>query len=521
MENDLAIKASSKQEIIDYLKKHKMDFQNANCPLFPPDYVFPAYVNSEDVHCFEFSPNFAYYLDHNFFQIMPDEIIMGVSRKVYLNAMKDKKWYEGVLKKHFDLEKKIDLVWKKVGPIEKLSNEKLFECFMEIATLGREWWKYAAMGEDKGRIIDVEIVPYFEKNHNLSKTEATEIVSMLSHPEKEAIFTGERKSFYNICLFVLSDKQLSKLIKNDGISQLIKSKKLGKLFKKYKKEYFYSKTSFAYGKEILFEEFVKDILKEVKGKQAKHLQDELNALEKESKNIHKKRKEILSKIKLSTEEKKMIWFSTRIVEWLDYRKRGMMKQFYYIFCIFHEYEKRLPYTFDDLMSSTFEELKVVLTGKEKIDVEEINRRKEPFFAYYTKGIAKGLFYFGIEGKELFELSKGLVEKSAQLKGSVASKGSKGEKVVSGIAKIVINPTKESFEEGQILVTSMTRIEFVPLMKKARAIITDEGGIACHAAIVSRELGVPCIIGSKHATSMIKSGDKVELNLETGVVKLVK
>jgi phosphohistidine swiveling domain-containing protein len=209
-----------------------------------------------------------------------------------------------------------------------------------------------------------------------------------------------------------------------------------------------------------------------------------------------------------------------VSEWLDYRKRGMMKQFYYIFCIFHEYEKRLGYSFNDLMSLTYEELKVVLQGKTKPDYEELKRRKEPFFAVYEKGIAAGKFYYGKEGAELYATSKSLLEASDSVKGFIASRGSKGNGKVSGIARIVINPSKEKFNDGEILVTSMTRIEFVPLMRKAKAIITDEGGIACHAAIVSRELGVPCIIGTKNATSRIKNGEKIELDLEKGEIRLI-
>ena len=68
---------------------------------------------------------------------------------------------------------------------------------------------------------------------------------------------------------------------------------------------------------------------------------------------------------------------------------------------------------------------------------------------------------------------------------------------------------------------MTRVEFVPMMRKAKAIITDEGGIACHAAIVSRELGVPCVIGTKIATNVLKSGDLVEVDIEEGIVRILK
>jgi len=68
---------------------------------------------------------------------------------------------------------------------------------------------------------------------------------------------------------------------------------------------------------------------------------------------------------------------------------------------------------------------------------------------------------------------------------------------------------------------MTRPEYVPLMKKALAIVTDEGGITSHAAIVSRELNVPCVIGTRNATRTIKSGDEIEIDLEKGVVRVVK
>lgn len=76
-------------------------------------------------------------------------------------------------------------------------------------------------------------------------------------------------------------------------------------------------------------------------------------------------------------------------------------------------------------------------------------------------------------------------------------------------------------EGEILVTGMTRPEYVPLMKKAAAIVTDEGGITCHAAIVSRELKKPCIIGTKIATQVLNDGDLVEVDAERGVVRVLE
>jgi len=68
---------------------------------------------------------------------------------------------------------------------------------------------------------------------------------------------------------------------------------------------------------------------------------------------------------------------------------------------------------------------------------------------------------------------------------------------------------------------MTRPEFLPAMKKSVAVVTDEGGLTCHAAIVSRELGIPCIIGTKIATKVLKTGDLVEVNANHGVVRVMK
>ena len=77
------------------------------------------------------------------------------------------------------------------------------------------------------------------------------------------------------------------------------------------------------------------------------------------------------------------------------------------------------------------------------------------------------------------------------------------------------------KQGAILVSSMTRPELVPAMRKAAAIVTDEGGITSHAAIVSRELGIPCVIGTKIATKVFKDGDFVEVNANHGIIRKIR
>lgn len=104
-----------------------------------------------------------------------------------------------------------------------------------------------------------------------------------------------------------------------------------------------------------------------------------------------------------------------------------------------------------------------------------------------------------------------------LNGQIGSRGS-----VRGKARIVLNVnSNHGFRDGEILVTGMTRPEYVLLMKKAAGVVTDEGGITCHAAIVSRELGIPCVIGTKIATRKLKDGDLVEVDANNGVVKIIE
>ena len=69
-------------------------------------------------------------------------------------------------------------------------------------------------------------------------------------------------------------------------------------------------------------------------------------------------------------------------------------------------------------------------------------------------------------------------------------------------------------------TSMTTPDMISAMKRAAAIVTDEGGITSHAAIISRELNKPCIIGTKLATKVFNDGDLVEVDATTGVVKKI-
>lgn len=111
------------------------------------------------------------------------------------------------------------------------------------------------------------------------------------------------------------------------------------------------------------------------------------------------------------------------------------------------------------------------------------------------------------------ISKNITE----FKGNIACKGN-----AKGIVRIIKSKNEfNKFNKGEILVTSMTTPDFILIMKKSSAIVTDEGGLSSHAAIVSRELNIPCIIGTKIATKVLHDGDLVEVNADKGIVKILK
>ena len=103
-----------------------------------------------------------------------------------------------------------------------------------------------------------------------------------------------------------------------------------------------------------------------------------------------------------------------------------------------------------------------------------------------------------------------------LKGISASLG-----YVKGKARIILSSADlRTIKPDEILIAVSTHPEFVPAMQIAKAIVTDEGGLTSHAAIVSRELGVPCLVRTQHASKIFKTGDMVEVDANKGTARKI-
>ncbi len=113
----------------------------------------------------------------------------------------------------------------------------------------------------------------------------------------------------------------------------------------------------------------------------------------------------------------------------------------------------------------------------------------------------------------------LAEPRQQKRGEVLVRGlGAAPGTASGAVRVIAELSgADELIEGEVLVTHMTAPDWVPLMRRAAAIVTDSGGMTCHAAIVSRELGIPCVVGTAEATKVLRDGELVTVDAGEGVV----
>ncbi|MBU1854510.1 MAG: hypothetical protein KKF89_02220, partial [Nanoarchaeota archaeon] len=202
----------------------------------------------------------------------------------------------------------------------------------------------------------------------------------------------------------------------------------------------------------------------------------------------------------------------------DLRKEGQVKVVYCIREIYKIIAKRNNVDCNKLYFLWPAEL-VESIKKKKFDKTLMTKRsKEWYCVHYKNGDSEE--YFGEEAlkkrDEAIKINK--EDYNKELLGMSASQGR-----IIGTARVCFSADEamKKVKKGDILVTGMTMPEFVPVMKKAAAIVTDEGGLTCHAAIISRELGKPCVVGTKMATRIIKDGDLIEVNANHGIIKIIK
>lgn len=182
--------------------------------------------------------------------------------------------------------------------------------------------------------------------------------------------------------------------------------------------------------------------------------------------------------------------------------------------LFDEIAKRLNISSKEVSFLTESEIIQALKDGIDVDTDLIARRIDNSALVYVDGD----FSFVTNTNDLNLIDNKLEVKDVlTIKGAVAFPG-----IIRGEAKIIAGANDfTKFKEGDILVSSTTRPDYLTFMKMSAGFITNEGGMLSHAAILARELKKPCIIGTKIATKVLKDGDLVEVNANTGTVTILK
>jgi len=383
-----------------------------------------------------------------------------------------------------------------------LSNKKLADLYLDLdklhTTLYTWGWLPNAVDMFHGNFTDY----LKEKLADRVAPDAVNnaLVALSVYPEKSVI-DQEQDSFLNLI----------------ALKQANKPKEFAKSLKKHEAKYFYLKHLWL-GKDGVYDEtyYLSEINKFIaSGQKANHVLRQ--KAEQRRKNLQKKRANI-KKLKISGNLLKIFSVYAEFSVTKVFRRDAQLLWAYKMDFIFAELSRRLmiPVEYSRFMFPA-EVIKALRRGLiDKREVANLKSRARACVYYAEKNI--DLIFIGSAVKKWeAAITEKFEANTREIKGQAACLGR-----ARGAVKIV-NSVRDmkKMNQGDILVSIATNPDIVPAMKKAAAIITEQGGITSHAAIVSREFNTPCIINTKIATKVLRDGDLVEVDAEKGIVRIIK
>ena len=265
-------------------------------------------------------------------------------------------------------------------------------------------------------------------------------------------------------------------------------------------------SSVAYLGEFQTEQSVKNKINNLLKENLPEKTSQIRQIKRETQKEYKK---AFERIKQAGELVRLIKISQEFIYLQTYRLDIFFLAYFNAHSLFEEIGNRFNYKLDELIYLTGEEI-INLFKNKKIDKKEINKRKENYALILEND--KWSLLAGEEVKQAVQLKVYEFE----VKGMVANRGR-----ARGEAKLIFDlEDMGKVKKGDIIISPMTRPELMSVILKASGIITDFGGILSHAAIVSREFGIPCIVGTEKATRVFKDGDLIELNAYDGVARKI-
>ena len=404
--------------------------------------------------------------------------------------------------------------------IRHLSNEKLLAEFNTFTQATEKYWEFSLILEPYQPYIDTVLLPHFlqaVKSHKNAK----EAFAVLASPTQSSFIAEERKDLLRIAVKFLHSPERRKQLQNQSPEDFLADIKRSdpeffQAMQQHQQQYYWMQNSYSEWIILSLNHFIQFLRDTVKELNATEMKVELEKME-NTQRLREQQQQFIRELGVPAALVNEMAFIQRITWMKDDRKRVILMMNHHFFRFVHEFARRTNQDYKLIGNAFVSEVPAILN--QSFPLEQLQKRRESSAFVIQEGNRYSLLT-GNQSLAVFEkvFSKKETQHAMQeIHGIVASRGS--NPTVTGKVKVVLDPKNQTISEDEILVASMTRPEFLPLMKKAKAFITNEGGITCHAAIVSREMNKPCIIGTLHATKALKDGDEVEMLMNHGVVRI--
>jgi phosphoenolpyruvate synthase/pyruvate phosphate dikinase len=382
--------------------------------------------------------------------------------------------------------------------LNKLSNIVLHELYREYTkNFNRIFQGYHLSQPEVSAVCERELQRIIEQKIK-DKKEAIKVYSLITAPTKTNLLVEEEFNWFKTILKV----------RKQGLT----SKNLAEI-KNHSKKYGWLSTQ--ENLPFLDINYYLKLLSQNK-ESSKIIYEKLKNFNEDPKKVKNKRKKILKRLNNLTI--KRYSFLLKEAGHLRIKKRlAWTKMAYFARPLFEEIGKRISLKPEEVMYLFPYEVEEYLLVSKEINKKVIFDRMKNHLMVMREGKLK--LYTGKEAKKIQdkEIKEELLDLNI-LEGKCANPG-----FVKGRVKLIYSHSDNQLEEvekmkqGEILVAGSTKPQLIVACRKASAIVTDEGGITSHAAIVSRELKIPCVVGTKHAT---KDDDLVEVDANNGTVKIL-
>lgn len=364
------------------------------------------------------------------------------------------------------------------------------------------------------------LMAYLESKIKINKLSLGDVFSSLTTPSKPSKSAEEYKALLLILKDIISNSRLKKyfsMTETRIIAEEINSvdKKISIKLKKHSDEFGflgYGMVGPGWNQEYFIDILSSLIRQEINPEKA------LREIEENRVRTERRQSEMEKLLMIDSEHKEIFKFARDLVFTKGTRKDSMFCAISVLENLYHEVGRRRYLSLRQVRYLSPQELIKTLKGK-SIQSEVLNERYN-FSIYYSSNCPKtDIFLTGEKAKTFIAKLNILKEEIGDVKilaGDCASPGrARGEaKLVNVIADMA------KMKKGDILISVATTPDLIPAIKKASAIVTDVGGITCHAAIISRELGIPCIVGTKIATKVIKDGMVLDVDATHGKVDII-